>query len=144
MGKDCIKHQGIVEGIDNQNIIVRIEQKAACKDCHAGSVCLAADKKDKIIEVNDCTGNFVLREEVIVSVSQSIGFYAVVFAYVVPLLLVILSVVAGVYASGSDAIGGLTGLLVLLPYYFVLYLLRDKFKKKFVFSLSKLPELLTK
>jgi len=144
MAQDSIKHQGIVEGIDNHKVFVRIEQKAACKDCHAGSVCLAADKKDKIIEVNDCTGNFVLREEVIVSVSQTIGIYAVIFSYVIPLLLVILCVVAGVYASGSDAVGGLAGLLVLLPYYFVLYLLRDKFKKKFVFSLSKPPESLTK
>ena len=140
MTDEYIRHQGIVERIDNHKVFVRIEQKAACKDCHAGSVCLAADKKEKTIEVSDYSGSYTLQEEVIVSVRQFMGLYAAAMAYVIPLFLVILFVVAGVYISGSEAIGGIAGLSVLLPYYFILYLLQNKMKKRFIFSLSKMQE----
>ena len=140
MTNEYIRHQGIVQRIDNQRVYVRIEQKAACKDCHAGAVCLAADKKEKMIEVSDYTGDFAVQEQVIISVRQSMGWVAIVVAYVIPLVLVIFFVVAGIYVSGSEAGGGLAGLLVLLPYYFFLYLLRDKINKRFDFTLLKAPE----
>ena len=137
---DYIYHQGTIERIEKRKVFVRIEQKAACQDCRAGSVCLASDKKEKIIEVMDFSGNFTVREEVIVSIRQSTGLLAASIVYVIPLLFVIIAIVAGRYATGSEVTGGLIGLLVLFPYYFVLYLLRDKLKKSFTFSLSKIPD----
>ena len=137
---DFIKHQGIIERIEERKVFVRIEQKAACRDCHAGSVCLASDKKDKVIEINDFSGSFTLQEKVIVCVRQSTGLFAAFIAYIIPLLFVIIAIVAGIYASGSEAGGGLIGLLVLFTYYFILYLLRDKLKNIFIFSLSKIPD----
>ncbi len=137
MENEYIRHKGVVERIDNQNVFVRIEQKSSCKDCHAASACLSADKKEKTIEVSDSSGRFELHEEVVVSVRQSMGLFATVVAYVIPLLLVITCVVIGLYASGSEVIGGIVGLLVLVPYFLILYLLRDKIKKSFTFTLSK-------
>jgi len=137
---DYIKHHGKIERIEKHRVFVRIEQKTACRDCHAGTVCLASDKKDKVIEVNDLSGSFALQEQVIVSVRPSMGLFAAFIAYVVPLLFVIIAIVAGIYASGSEAIGGVIGLSVLIPYYFILYLVRDKLKKRFIFSLSKIPD----
>jgi len=137
---DFIKHQGKIERIDKQRIFVRIEQQAACQDCHAGAVCMASDKKDKVIEINEFSGSFTLQEKVIVSVRQSTGLFAAFLAYIMPLVFVIIAIIAGIYASGSEVIGGLIGLSVLFPYYFILYLLRDKMKKKIIFSLSKIPD----
>ena len=138
--KDYIRHQGKVERIEKDKVFVRIEQKAACSDCHASSVCFVADKKDKIIEVNDCTGSYALQEEVDISVRSSMGLSAVVIAYAIPLLFVILAVVVGLFVSKSEVVGGVTGLSVLVAYYFVLYLMRDKIKKKLVFTLSKIQD----
>ena len=140
MINEYIRHQGKVERIENQKIYVRISQKTACSDCHAATVCLSSDKKEKIIEVNDNSGYFDLQEDVLVSVRQSKGFFAVFIAYVLPLLIVILAVVAGISVSGDEVVGGFAGLATLLPYYFILYLMRDKLKKKFTFSLSKITE----
>ena len=140
MTKDYIRHQGKVERIEKDKVFVRIEQKAACSECHASSVCLVADKKDKVIEVNDYTGSYALQEEVNISVCSSMGLTAVVIAYAIPLLSVILAVVAGLFVSKSEVVGGVTGLSVLVVYYFVLYLMRDKIKKKLVFSLSKIQD----
>ena len=137
---DDIRHQGKVERIENDKVFVRIEQKAACNDCHAKAVCLVADKKDKVIEVNDYSGSYELHETVNISVRSSMGLTAVVIAYAIPLLFVILAVVVGLLVSKSEVVGGVTGLSVLVAYYFVLYLMRDKIKKKLVFTLSKIQD----
>jgi len=135
---DDLCHRGTVERIDNQTIYVRIEQNGACKDCHVASSCLAVEKKEKIIEATDFTDNFSLQEEVIVSVRQAMGLSAVVLAYALPIVLVIVFVVVGIHVSGNEVIGGVGGLLVLIPYYFILFLFRKRIKKRFVFSLSKM------
>jgi len=137
MTNDNIIHQGKIERIDKNKVFVRIEQKVACSDCHALSVCFVANKKEKIIEVSDYSGSYTLQEEVLVSARSSMGLFAVVVAYAIPLLAVVITVVAGLSLSQSEVIGGLTGLLVLVAYYFVLYLLRDKIKKNVLFTLSK-------
>lgn len=139
MTNNYIEHKGKVERIDKHKVFVRIEQTTACQGCHASPVCLSVNKKDKIIEVNDFSGCFFVQEEVIVSVKQTMGLMAAVIAFILPFLSVILSVIAGIYITGSEAVGGMLGLLILFPYYFILYLFRDKIKKKFVFSLSKIP-----
>ena len=140
MANEYIRHQGKVERIENQKIYVRILQKAACSDCHAVAVCLASDKKEKIIEVIDDSGCFELQEDVFVSVRQSNGLFAVFIAYVLPLLIVIITVIIGISVSKDEAFGGFAGLVTLIPYYFIVYLMRDKLKKKFIFSLSKMTE----
>lgn len=138
--KDLIQHQGIIENIEKHKVFVRIEQKAACSACHARSVCLASEKKEKIIEIDDTSGMYAANEPVIVSVHSSAGFLAVIIAFVIPLIFIILAFIIGMNQSGSEGIGGLAGLSVLIPYYFILYIFRDKLKKKFVFSLSKVQE----
>ena len=140
MGNDKIIHQGKVERIEKNKVFVRIEQKAACSECHAASVCLVSDKKDKIIEVNDHAGHFSMQEDVLVSAQSSMGLFAVVIAYAIPLLAVILSVIAGIYLGKSEVIGGLAALSVLVIYYFVLYLLRDRIKKNLLFTISKIAD----
>ena len=140
MTSDYVTHQGKIERVEKHKVFVRIEQKTACQDCHAGSVCLASDKKEKIIEVNDFSNDFAMQEEVLVMVRSSSGLMATFIAYALPILLVITAIVVGIHTTQSEVIGGLMGLLVLLPYYYILFLFRDKLKKKFVFSLSKLPD----
>ena len=135
--KDWIQHQGIIERIEKYKVFVRIEQMAACSACHARSACLAADKKEKIIEVDDPSGMYAVNEQVLISARSSTGFFAVVIAFAIPLVLVIAALVIGINRSGNECIAGLAGLSVLIPYYFILHIFRHKLKKKFVFSLSK-------
>ncbi|MDR0698900.1 MAG: SoxR reducing system RseC family protein [Tannerella sp.] len=132
-----IRHQGIVEKVEKHKVFVRIEQLTACSACHARTACLASDKKDKIIEVDDPSGAYAASEQVIVSVRSSVGFFAVLTAFVIPLACVVIAVIIGTNKSGNEGIGGLAGLLTLILYYLILYIFRDKMRRKFVFSLSK-------
>ena len=138
MANDPIIHQGKVERIEKNKVFVRIEQKAACSECHAASVCVVADNKVKIIEANDSTGSYALQENVLVSIRSSMGFFAVTVAYLIPLLSVIIAVIAGVSIFNSETIGGLAGLFVLCIYYVILYHFREKIKKNLLFTISKI------
>ena len=139
MTNEKIIHQGKIERIGKNKVFVRIEQKAACSECHAANVCVASEKKEMIIEVDDYSGNFELQEDVLISAQSSMGLFAAVIAFAIPLLTVILSVITGACLSNSEVIGGLTGLAVLGVYYSVLFLLRGKIKRNLLFSISKIP-----
>jgi len=133
-----IQHTGVVERIEHARIFVRIVRQSACSGCHAKSVCTSADSKTMIIEIDDHSGKFEINEEVLVCGQCSTGMVAVWLAFGLPLLLLVSSAVAGTSLSGNEIIGGLAGLSILLPYYAILYLMRDRLKKKFVLSLSKI------
>ena len=124
---ESINHTGFVEKIDGDTVFVRITQQSACSGCHAQSMCSASEKKDKIIEVPDRSGRFHVNEEVIICGQNSMGLQAVLLAFVIPLVIVVGAIVIG-----------LTGLSLLLPYYCILYLMRDKLKRRFIFTLKKL------
>ena len=137
MAKEFIRHLGIVESIEKHLVLVKISQKTACSDCHAKSACLSSDRKEKLIEVYDDSGKYSKNEEVVVSVQSTMGLLAVVLAFIIPLVLVFAILFACLKISGNEGVSGLTGLSVLVPYYFILYIFRDKLKKSFVFTLSK-------
>ena len=138
VGGEASLHTGIIERIEHSRILVRIVQQSACSGCHAKSVCTSADSKTMIIEIDDQSGQFAIDEEVLVCGQYSMGMYAVWLAFVLPLLLLVISAIAGTSLSGNEIIGGLAGLCILIPYYAILYLMRDRLKRKFVFSLSKI------
>lgn len=135
-----INHPGIIERIENNVVYVHITQYSACAGCHAKSACTAAGKKDKIIEVEDTSGNYQIGEAVLLTGQSSMGMEAVVLAFVLPVIVVLVAVIAGSAMGWKETMSGLFGICMLIPYYGILYVLRDKLKKHFVFRLKKLKE----
>ena len=137
--ENLISHSGIVEKVDGDKVFVRIEQQAACSACHARQACMASDKREKIIEVVDESVPYSIHDEVVVSTRSAVGLWAVAVAFVLPLLVAVAVVVVSLHVSGNEAVGALAGLFALIPYYAVVYLFRDRLKKKIVFTLTKAP-----
>ena len=54
-----IEHQGIITSISDKKISVKIIQQSACSTCHAKGACMAADSKEKVVEVTDVTGKYL-------------------------------------------------------------------------------------
>lgn len=131
-----IRHDGIVDLIDGQTVIVRITQSAACGGCQARNICRAAESKDKLVEVRcQDTESIRIGQAVMVAAAESLGIKAVVFCFGLPLLLLLAALVAATVATGSEKIAVLAALGVLVPYYIVLFLLRDRIKKDFQFRI---------
>lgn len=135
-----ISHIGIVEDIKGQAVQVRIQQASACDLCHAKSICSSADTKEKIVEVRAAEGSVSIGDKVMVEGAASMGMKAVFLAYVLPLVLLILVMVLclTIIAPGNEVVAALVSLGILLPYAFLLYLLKDKLSKKFRFEIRSL------
>jgi len=75
-----IEHEGIIEKINGNHITVRILQQSACSACHAKGACMAADMKEKRVDVSDSSGLYRPHERVVVTGKESIGYKAVLWA----------------------------------------------------------------
>ena len=133
-----IEHEGIIEKINGNHITVRILQQSACSACHAKGACTAADMKEKRVDVSDNSGLYHEQERVVITGSESVGYKAVLWAFVFPLILLIGMLVLGTSTwHFNETEAALGSILILVPYYFLLYLLRHKMANTFRFNIKK-------
>ena len=133
-----IEHEGIIEKINGNNITVRILQKSACSECHAKGACMASDSKEKLVNVYDYSGRFTENEQVIIEGKESLGYKAILWAFVVPLVIILAVLILSVSVwNYSETEAALSSVIALIPYYILLYLLRNKMAKSFKFNIKK-------
>jgi len=132
-----IEHSGIVHEISEGTIKVKILVSSACSSCRANTMC-GAGSGEKIIEINQYTDSYSEGEEVMLRMRESLGFKAILWGYFFPFIVVITSLVTVLSISGNEALSGLTSIVVLVPYFLILFLLRNRFKKVFRFEISKI------
>lgn len=133
-----INHTGVIEKIADGIVYVRIIQQSACGVCEARKMCITFESKKKIVEVPDNTGRYQINEEVELCGRSSMGLEAVLIAFVLPMIILIGAVAFGSAVHWEETTSGLVAILLLVPYYGILYMFREKLKKKFVFTLRKL------
>lgn len=131
-----IRHQGVVSSVENNCVNVRIVQSSACGECKVASHCHAAESKEKMIWVKvDNPSDYQTGDIVTVTTDTSIGLRASLYAYLLPLLLMVATLVIVEKATHSEPLAALLAIGVLIPYYIVLYLLRDRMGKKLRFEI---------
>jgi positive regulator of sigma E activity len=133
--KQTIKHTGIVQKSDNGSVIVVITNKSACSGCHAEGSCTISGKEERLIEIS---GNYNVSpgDEVTVLMEQTMGFTALAFAYLIPLITVLLSLIILISMNIPELNAGVISLAMLIPYFTLLYLFRNQINKKFIFTLN--------
>jgi sigma-E factor negative regulatory protein RseC len=136
MSSSVIKHKGIVSSIAKNLIQVTIVNASACSGCHAKGGCSAADMQEKIIDARPNGKSYQIGEEVMLTSNEGTGFTALALGYVIPFLLVLIALIIGTAFGLKETIAGLISIGVMVPYYAVLYLQRDKMKKKFTFDIE--------
>ncbi|WP_298653931.1 SoxR reducing system RseC family protein [uncultured Proteiniphilum sp.] len=133
-----IEHEGIIEKISGNQVTVRILQQSACSACHAHGTCMAADSKEKLIEIADFSGRFRENERVIIEAKESMGHKAVVWAFVLPLIILILTLIFTLSLwNFNETEAAISAMGALIPYYLMLYLLRKKMANSFQFGIKK-------
>ena len=135
---DIIKHRGIVEKVEGSHVVVRIVQTSACAACSAKGLCNASESKEKQIDVYEVNATYRVGEEVVLIGTTSMGMCAVALAFGVPLLLLILALFVTMRVTDGDAlVSSLVALLAVVPYYLVIYFMKDKLNKTFSFTIEK-------
>jgi len=130
-----INHQGIVQKSDNESVTVLITSQSACSGCHAEGSCNMSGKEEKIVDIKGFY-NVNTGDNVTVIMKQSMGFIALFLGYILPLLVVLIILIVFASLGYSELVSGLLAISSLLPYYLILYFLRNKINDKFVFSLK--------
>ena len=137
-----VTHEGVITAIGESSITVEIINKSACAACHAKGFCSASDEKVKEVEVPLTIGNmsahYQVGDKVLVVLSSSLSFKAVIYAYGVPLVLLLVAMVAGSAAGLSELNVGLLGIGVVIFYYIALAFFKNKLAREFRFSIRKL------
>ena len=132
-----IKHNGVVDGVEEGCVRVRILQSSACSACKVAAHCNASETKEKIIEVQVADADRYQRgDSVIVVADTAVGFRASLYGYLLPLVLMVVSLVVVLKITQSEGYAAVSALGILIPYYIGLYLLRNKLRNKLNFSLE--------
>lgn len=135
---DIIKHRGIVEKIEGSHVVVRIVQTSACSACSAKGLCNASESKEKQIDVYEVNPSYRIGEEVMLCGSTSMGMRAVLLAFGIPVLLLLAALFITMRVTDGDALlSSIVALLAVIPYYLVIYLMKDKLNKTFSFVIEK-------
>jgi len=132
-----IDHKAVVQEIGEHSVTVRFISQSACASCHAKGACMVSESSEKTLEISKPSWEVLTGQEVEVVLSKSLGFKAVAYGYVLPFFLVLISLLSLSSIGMVELQAGLISLSALFPYYLILYLLRDKFTKKYSFSIRK-------
>jgi len=133
-----IDHEGTILEIKDGKITVGIVNMSACAGCHAKGACTMSDMKEKSIDVIDYTNRFTTGEKVKLTYQESLGWFALFLAYVLPFILVLLTLFISTAITNNELISGLLALAILLPYYIILSFFKGRLKKTFSFTIEKI------
>lgn len=134
-----LQHKGTIISIEGRLINVHLDVEQACCSCKIKDVCAAGGSEDKIVTLfSDLAQYFSVGEEVMVSIGRLMGIRAVLYAYILPFMLILstLLILLGLYFS--ETVAGLSALGVAAVYYLILSLFRSKLEKDIVFKISKI------
>ncbi len=134
---DKITHPGIVKEVQRDTMLVKVLSKSACAHCHIKGMCSIADMEEKIIEVKkNKDKQYSTGDEVLVTMEKSLGPKAVILGYLIPFIIVLAALIILITVTGREGFSALISLGLLVPYYIIIYRLRDRFKKTFMFKVE--------
>lgn len=138
MAREAVSHIGRVIAVTPSVTTVSIAASSACGTCHAAGLCGMGAYTEKAIEVpTDLRHPCAVGDEVEVVLEASMGLKAVWISYVVPLLvlLAVILVLAGIGAG--EVVTGLAAIGAVGLYYFGVWLLRDRLRDEYVFTIKR-------
>jgi len=133
-----IEHSGIIKEIVDNELKVSIINKSSCASCNLKGSCSVSDIQEKIIDVFVSNPkDYNVGESVDVFYKQSLGFRALFIGYLLPFLILLITMIVMLELTNKELLSGLVSLFSLIPYYLIVYLTRNRIKKTFSFSVKK-------
>lgn len=135
--KNDIEHLGRILSFDDKKITVSIVAQAGCVSCSVKGNCSVGDVEEKIVEVaNAGDRNLSINDIVTVVLDVKSGALAVLLGYFFPFLVLLFTLLIMIFLGFNEGIAGLTAILMLIPYYSILYITKKKQKETFSFRLK--------
>ena len=136
MVQSQVSHTGIVEGVADGCVSVRILQTSACAACKVAGHCNAAEAKEKMVDVCCAdAAHYTVGQQVTVAASRAVARKALVLGFVMPFLLVVAVLVTVLYLTKNEGTAAMAALGSLIPYYLLLWLYRDRIQRDITFQI---------
>jgi sigma-E factor negative regulatory protein RseC len=133
---DTIRHSGKVTGVSSDHYMISITTESACSACSVKGMCNVSNMKEEVLEIQrEPDSNYSVGDAVDVVMEKSLGPKAVLLGYVVPFLLLFTTLIISLNLLNNEGLAGLISVLIVVPYYLLLYAFRNRLKKTFVFRI---------
>ena len=131
-----ISHEGVITNIDDNNVEIKILSKSACASCNVKGACNMSEMQEKIITIAAPKDKELsVGQEVKVSIALGQANKAVIFAYVIPSIILISMIFILNGFKIDEGINALISIGSLIPYYLILFLFKDKIKRNFEYEI---------
>lgn len=135
--QETVSHEGIVTKITDDELEIKILAQSACASCHIQSACNMGEQSEKILTVpRPKDREFTLLQKVNVKMAIGQGNRAAILAYLIPILLLLAVLFVCLGLGLNEGLAALISIVALIPYYIILYLRRDKLKKRFEYTIE--------
>jgi len=94
--------------------------------------------EDKQIDVESSDTSIRVGDAVLLTGEVSTGLQAVLLAFVIPFLLILVALIVLRSVTPNEAVSGTIALSLLIPYYIILSFFNKKLKSKFRFEIEKI------
>ncbi len=132
-----ISHSGVIESVLEGCVKVRIVQTSACTACKIAGHCNASESKVKIVDVFcSNSSDYSVGQDVTVWASKDVANKALLLGFGVPFLLLVSVLMIALKIIGDEGISALIALGALVPYYFALWLMRDRIQHQISFQIE--------
>ena len=76
-------------------------------------------------------------DQVMVVADTAVGFRASLYGYLLPLILMVVTLVGVLATTHSEGLAAVSALGILIPYYVLLFLMRNKLRNRLSFTLER-------
>ena len=134
---EFIDHQAIVKKVDSDKnqIFVRIDDSDECGECPAANLCASNGKSSNLIIISTPKAYKYNENDIImVRGTEKMHRKAIMYATVFPCIILIAGMIGIFLLTGNQLAAALSGIGLLIVFYFILWLCRNKIAHEFVFT----------
>ena len=139
MTEDTICKEGIVRAIHGDQIEVEITISSACSECHAKSICIPSDhKRETVLAQSLYKEHFEVGDKVHLVLKGSAGGKAVVLAYLLPFIVLMIALFGTYAITKSELAGVIVSVVFVVIYYIILKTQNKKIEQNFQFFVKRM------
>jgi len=134
--KNIVTHPGIIKKVESNKIEVTIMVTSGCASCEIKGACTVSDVEEKSVMVSvENADQFKIGQSITIEMKQSLGTWAVLLGYVFPFIVLFVGLIIFINIGLDQGLAGILALSLLLPYYLIIYSLRNYLGSRFNYSI---------
>lgn len=135
--EEHVSHPGVVVAITDKDLDIEILSASSCGSCNIKSACGMSEMTEKRVTVPRPEGrDFIIGQPVSIIMSTRQGNKAAMFAYLIPAVLMIATILILSNLHIKEWIAALAGIGMAAVYYVVLFFFRKKLGNDFHYEIK--------